>query len=63
VNIHRRQTKPDFLRRLLATGCAALIFTLGLLSASPALHAWVHHAASTADHHSPNGSSPIHSEA
>jgi hypothetical protein len=61
VNIHRRQSKPDFLRRLLATGCAALVFTLGLMSASPAFHAWVHHAAADA-HHAHDGSSPANSE-
>jgi len=32
----------DFLRRLLATGCAVLIFTLGLFAASPALHDQLH---------------------
>jgi hypothetical protein len=32
----------DAFRRLLATGCAALVFALGLLSANPALHALAH---------------------
>ncbi len=32
----------DLFRRFLATGAAALVFALGLLAASPALHEWVH---------------------
>ena len=31
------------LRRLLAVGCAALVFALGLLAASPVLHGHLHH--------------------
>jgi len=33
----------DYFRRLLATGCAALIFALGLFAASPSLHVKLHH--------------------
>lgn len=32
----------DFPRRLLATGCAVLIFALGLFAASPTLHDQLH---------------------
>jgi hypothetical protein len=32
----------DFLRRILATGCAVLIFALGLFAASPTLHEQLH---------------------
>jgi hypothetical protein len=40
-----------------------LVFMLGLMSASPALHAWVHHTAATATtHRAPDRSSPVHSE-
>jgi len=46
----RPPTAINLPRRLLATGCAALVFFLGLMSASPALHAWVHQTA-TSDHH------------
>lgn len=42
--IHRPPKSFDFPRRLLATGCAALVVFLGLMSASPTLHAWVHGA-------------------
>ena len=35
----------DYLRRVLATGCAALIFTLGVFAASPTLHGQLHHKA------------------
>lgn len=35
-------TQPDLFHRLLVVGCVALVLLLGLLSASPALHAWVH---------------------
>ena len=38
----RHLTWTDHLRRLLATGCAALVFTLGLFAASPRLHAQLH---------------------
>jgi len=34
-------------RRLLATGCAVLVFALGVFVASPALHAQLHHAPSS----------------
>jgi hypothetical protein len=33
----------DCFRRVLATGCAGLIFALGLFAVSPALHAQLHH--------------------
>ena len=32
----------EFLRRLLAMGCAVMIFSLGLLAASPVLHDQLH---------------------
>jgi hypothetical protein len=35
-------SQPARPHRLLAAGCAVLVFLLGLMSASPALHAWVH---------------------
>ncbi|MSU24117.1 MAG: hypothetical protein EXS32_09890 [Opitutus sp.] len=41
----RQSPRADCLRRLLATGCAFLIFALGLLAASPALHGQLHHDA------------------
>jgi len=31
------------LRRLMATGCAALVFALGVFAASPVLHQQLHH--------------------
>jgi hypothetical protein len=47
----RQSRRVDCLRRLLAAGCAALIFALGLFAASPALHGQLHHdtTASTDD--------------
>ena len=39
-----RQSTFDALHRLLAVGSAVLIFALGLMSASPLLHDWVHAA-------------------
>lgn len=47
---HRPHHSRESLRRLLATGCATLVFSLGLISASPALHAWVH-GITAHDHH------------
>ena len=45
-----RCRRADFLRRLLATGCALLVFGLGLFAASPILHQQLHHNAdSSAD--------------
>ena len=35
----------DRFRRVLATGCAAVIFALGLFAASPSLHEQLHHKA------------------
>ena len=46
----RDLTRIDHFRRMLATGCAALVFTLGLFAASPLLHARLHAASdSTSD--------------
>jgi len=45
-----RCRRADFVRRLLATGCALLVFGLGLFAASPILHQQLHHNAdSSAD--------------
>jgi len=38
-----RCLRADFLRRILATGCALLVFGLGLFAASPVLHQQLHH--------------------
>jgi len=43
----RHSPRADCFRRLLAAGCAALIFALGLFAASPALHGQLHHAATS----------------
>ena len=43
MRIGRHPHWTDFLRRLLAASCAALIFTLGLFAASPTLHEQLHH--------------------
>ncbi|MFI5355718.1 MAG: hypothetical protein ACHQ4G_00135 [Opitutales bacterium] len=60
----RRHILREFLRRLLATGCAALILLLGLMAASPTLHAWVHHHAETAGpEDAPNSKHPAPAEA
>ena len=32
----------DFVRRLLAAGCAALVFALTIFAASPVAHEWLH---------------------
>jgi hypothetical protein len=40
--------RADCLRRLLAALCAALVFALGLFSASPLLHQQLHHGADSA---------------
>jgi hypothetical protein len=37
--LHRH---ADFFRRFLAGGAAALVFALGVVAASPALHNWLH---------------------
>jgi hypothetical protein len=39
----RHLWSADRFRRLLATGCAALVFALGLFAASPTLHEQLHH--------------------
>lgn len=44
----QRQSSFDALHRLLAVGSAVLVFALGLMSASPALHEWMH--AATGEH-------------
>jgi hypothetical protein len=41
----RHSRCADYLRRLIAMGCAALVFALGLFAASPALHEQLHHHA------------------
>ena len=38
----------DLFRRLLAGGCMALVFLLGVFAQSPALHQYLHGAAATA---------------
>ncbi|MCC6416132.1 MAG: hypothetical protein IT582_09505 [Opitutaceae bacterium] len=59
-----RQPTFDALRRLLAAGSAALVFALGLMAVSPALHEWAHaatcehghdHSAPTKDDQQPYG--------
>ncbi len=42
--MHRpgQHSSRDLLRRLLAAGCAVLVFALGLFAASPALHDQLH---------------------
>lgn len=48
MTIHaRNSTVSDALRRLLAAGCATLVFLLGLMTVNPALHALVHVQATT----------------
>jgi hypothetical protein len=37
----------DSFRRVVATGCAAVIFALGLFAASPSLHEQLHHKGDT----------------
>ena len=39
----RLSRSADLLRRGRATGCAVVVFALGLLAASPALHGELHH--------------------
>ncbi len=39
----RQSRNASVLRRVLAAGCAAVIFTLGLFAASPVLHGELHH--------------------
>ena len=39
----RQSRCADHFRRVLATCCAALVFTLGLFAASPLLHEQLHH--------------------
>ena len=59
----RKPPSLPLLRRLLATGCAALILTLGLMSVCPAFHAWVHHSAVSANAgHTHDSSSPLKGE-
>ena len=41
----RDRPSAEFFRGLLATGCAVLVFALGLFAASPALHGQLHHDA------------------
>jgi hypothetical protein len=41
----RHSRCADYFRRLLATGCAVLVFALGLFAASPTLHEQLHHNA------------------
>jgi len=41
----RQSRWADSFRRVLATGCAAVIFALGLFAASPSLHEQLHHKA------------------
>jgi hypothetical protein len=41
----RQSRSADYIRRVLATGCAAVIFALGLFAASPSLHEQLHHKA------------------
>jgi hypothetical protein len=41
----RQSRWADCFRRVLATGCAAVIFALGLFAASPTLHEQLHHKA------------------
>ena len=54
--IARRLTSaPDFLRRLLALGSAALVLLLGIAASSPTLHALAH-AHADSDHHALPGS-------
>ncbi len=51
--IARRLTSaPDFLRRLLALGSAALVLLLGIAASSPTLHALAH-AHTDSDHSMP----------
>jgi len=49
VRVLRR--RADFFRRFLAAGAAALVFALGVFSAIPVLHDWLHgqHTAPAAD--------------
>ena len=42
MNTYRSTSLPTFLHRFLAMGLALLVLGLGLMSASPDLHDWVH---------------------
>ena len=37
-----RESGPEFFRRLIAAGCAALVLSLAVFAACPDLHHWLH---------------------
>ena len=43
MGLMRQRQFADLLRRLLAAGCVALVFALGLFAVSPSLHERLHH--------------------